>query len=102
MDTVAALLVRDVDTSSKVYEAILGDEPQSTVDREGRMRRLFFIKGAWIQVREPRSGDERDHLERYGQGPHQVSLRSKDGPVGPADGSIFDPALFSGAKITVL
>jgi len=93
------VLVRDVDTSSKACEAILGAEPQTTVDPEGRLRRLFFIKGAWIQVREPRSGEERDHLARHGQGPYQVSLRSSDGPVAPDDGSFLDPALFSGAKI---
>jgi len=96
------VLVRDVDASSKAYEAILGAEPQSTVDPEGRMRRLFFIKGAWIQVRAPRSGEERDHLARHGQGPYQVSLRSTNGPPGPDDGSLLDPALFSGARITVV
>jgi len=95
------VLVRDIETSSKAYKAILGAEPQSTVDSEGRMSCLFSIKGAWIQLREPRSTEERTHVERHGRGPYRVLLRSNDGPLRPENGSLLDPAFFCGAKIAI-
>ena len=95
------VLVRDIETSSKACRAILGAEPQLTVESKGRMSCLFSIEGAWVQLREPGSTEERTHLERHGQGPYRVLLRSNDGPLGPEDGSLLDPTLFPGAKIAI-
>ena len=95
------VLVRNVEASSKAYEAILGTQPQPAAGSQDGTGRLFSINGAWIQVREPRSTDEKEHLERHGQGPYRLTLRSNGGQIGPEAGSLLDPDLFSGAKVAV-
>ncbi len=93
------VLVRDVVGSSTAFEAILGTPPEPTANR--RAARLFSITGAWIELREPRSAEEKEHLERHGQGPYRLTLRSTSGLVGPDAGSLLDSSLFSGARVAV-
>lgn len=95
------ILVRDVTASCKAYEAILGTGPSSASGHEDGSPRLFSIRGAWIQLQEPRSAEEKDHLERYGQGPYRVTLRGRESLMGPGEGSLLDQALLSGAKIAL-
>jgi len=95
------VLVRDVEASSKAYNAILGAEPRSTIGREGRKECLFAIDGAWILVRESASLQEQEHLAAHGQGPYEVSLRSDGRPFGAGGSQMLDSTLFSGARIVL-
>jgi hypothetical protein len=93
------VLVRDADAASKAYATILGGGP-ATPSRPADAR-LFALSGAWIALREPRSAEETQHLERHGQGPYRLTLRSTGAPVAAEAGSLLDPALFCGAQIAV-
>lgn len=95
------VIVRSVEASSRAYTAILATEPQRTTDAAGRVSCVFAIERSWIEVREPRSMEERQHLATHGQGPWKVLLRSDPDVLSPDDGSFLDAALFSGAKIAV-
>ena len=95
------VLVRDLASSSMAYAAILGAEPQLPANAGEAAGPIFWLTGAWIQLRTPRSDEETSHLERHGQGPYHVTLRSRDGPVGPDAGALLEPDLFSGARIAL-
>jgi hypothetical protein len=93
------VLVRDVAASSRAYEAILGTPPESVP--EPRSETLFAMTGASIQLRAPRSAEESAHLDRHGQGPYQLTLRSGTRQVDPDTAPLLDPSLFSGARIAI-
>jgi hypothetical protein len=93
------VLTRDVAASCAAYEAILGVNSEPAAGP--RDARLLRIAGAWIELREPRSDEERAHLERHGQGPYQLALRSGTEHPGPGEGSLLDASLFSGARIAI-
>jgi hypothetical protein len=92
------VLVRDAVVSCRAYEAILGMRHEVAAD--GRAARTFPLRGAWVELREPRSVEEGEHLERHGQGPYRLTLRSARGPV-PERVSELDSSLFAGARIVV-
>jgi hypothetical protein len=97
------VLVRDVEESAKEYETILGARAQtlrSPLDDQ-RLGSILPLGTMWIQLTEPGSLEEAEHLERHGQGPYRITLRSHDGPISPGTGSLLDPALFTGAKIAL-
>ncbi len=95
------VLVRDLDSSSRAYEAILGTARQPQAKPFEAAGSIFSLAGSWIQLREPRSAQEIAHLERHGQGPYQVTLRTQQDPTGPDTGTLLDPALFCGARIAL-
>lgn len=97
------VLVRDAEESAREYEAILGTRaqpPRSTQD-DNALSLHFPLGTAWIRLKEPGTVEEAEHLEQYGQGPYWITLRRRDGPISPESGSLLDPALFSGANISV-
>jgi len=94
------VLARDVAASAAAFEIILGTSAREA-RTGGRVAMLFSVAGAWIQITKPQSVEEEQHLQRHGQGPYRVTLRSHDWPTAPDSGAFLDPLLFSGAQITV-
>jgi len=97
------VLVSDVAQTSREYEAILGassQELRSPMDDQV-FGSMLPLGQQWILLTEPGSHDSKDHLERFGQGPYRITLRSHDGPISPGTGSPIDAALFSGARIVI-
>ena len=90
------VLVRDVEKSSAEYAAILGTRANAS-----EKSRSFSLGHAWIEVREAVDPEETEHLERFGQGPYAITLWARSEGARPGDGDLLDPALFSGAKISV-
>jgi hypothetical protein len=97
------VLVRDLEVSAKEYAAILGVGAQivrSPFDES--VLGVFLVLGTqWIMLTEPGSHEATEHLERYGQGPYRLTLRTHDGPISPGIGTLLDSSLFSGAKIAL-
>jgi hypothetical protein len=93
------VLARDIEKTSSEYAAILGRQPQPHTGPGSERARVFSLDRAWIQVREPASPEETQHLDRYGQGPYSITLLSRNEVAGPGQGVSLDPSLFSGAKI---
>lgn len=54
------------------------------------------------QLQEPASAEEKQHLERNGQGPYRVTLRAAKGEWQTGGAASLDPALFSGARIAFI
>lgn len=97
------VLVRDVGHAATAYEAILGTSAQtlrSPLD-EQVLGSILPLGQQWILLTEPGSHDAMEHLERHGQGPYRVTLRSHSGPISPGIGTPLDAGLFSGAKIAL-
>jgi catechol 2,3-dioxygenase-like lactoylglutathione lyase family enzyme len=98
------VLVHDLDASARDYTAILGTAGRELTapfsdDRLG----IFFPLGKegdqWIMLVEPKAYEAAEHLDRHGQGPYRLTLRTHDGAIGPGEGDFVDPALFNGARI---
>jgi hypothetical protein len=97
------VLVADVAQSSREYEAILGttaQELRSPLDDQV-FGSMLTLGGQWILLTEPGAHDSKEHLERFGQGPYRITLRSHDGPISPGTGTPVDPVRFSGARIVI-
>lgn len=97
------VLVANVEQSAKAYEAILGSTSQelrSPLDDQV-FGSMLPLGRQWILLTGAGSRDSREHLERFGQGPYRITLRSHDGPISPGTGTPIDPALFSGARIVI-
>jgi hypothetical protein len=97
------VLVRNLEMSAKEYAAILGVGAQvvrSPLD-ESVLGVILVLGKQWILLTEPGSHDAIEHMERHGQGPYRVTLRTHSGPISPGTGTLLDPALFSGAKIAL-
>jgi hypothetical protein len=97
------VLVRDLGHSATAYEAILGTTAQtlrSPLD-DKVLGSILPLGTQWILLTEPGSHDAMEHLERHGQGPYRVTLRSHTGPISPGTGTLLDASLFSGAKIAL-
>lgn len=97
------VLVRDLEAAAREYEAILGATAQhlrSPLDDQV-LGTILPLGTQWILLTEPGSHESTEHLERHGQGPYRLTLRTHDGPISPGTGSLLDPALFSGAKIAL-
>lgn len=97
------VLVADVEQSAREYEAILGTTAQqlrSPLDDQV-FGSMLPLGRQWILLTEPGSHDTKDHLERFGQGPYRITLRSHEGPISPGTGSPIDPSLFSGARLVI-
>jgi hypothetical protein len=97
------VLVRDLEMSAKEYAAILGVGAQvvrSPLD-ESVLGVILVLGKQWILLTEPGSHEAIEHMERHGQGPYRVTLRTHSGPISPGTGTLLDPALFSGAKIAL-
>lgn len=97
------VLVSDLETSSRDYEAILGTTAQvlrSPLD-EQVLGSILPLGSQWILLTEPGSHEATEHVERHGQGPYRLTLRTHDGPISPGTGTLLDPSLFSGAKIAL-
>ncbi len=93
------VVVHDLAEATGHYEAItarsartvtppVADDPLATI--------IPFDK-SWIMLTQPSAGHALEHLERYGQGPYSVVLRTHDGPVVPGKNRLIDPALLTGA-----
>ena len=54
-----------------------------------------------MSLTAPGAHDAHVHLERFGQGPYRLTLRTHSGPISPGTGAPLDPTLFSGAKIAL-
>jgi hypothetical protein len=97
------VLVDDLDRASKEYEAILGTPGQplhSPLD-DSVLGTVFPLGSHWILLTVPGSHDTREYLERFGQGPYRLTLRTHSGPISPGTGAPLDATLFSGAKIAL-
>lgn len=98
------VLVRDLETSSREYEAILGTRSRNVSspfadDVLGSILPIRDSGSQWILLIEPRTQSATDHLEMHGQGPYRVTLRTHAGAISPGDGKPLDSTLFSGARI---
>ncbi|HLU35877.1 MAG TPA: VOC family protein [Thermomicrobiales bacterium] len=97
------VLVRDLQTSTREYEAILGTTAQdlrSPFD-DRQLGAILPLGPHWILLTEPGSNEATEHLERHGKGPYRLTLRTHDGPISPGSGTPLDAALFSGARIAL-
>jgi hypothetical protein len=98
------VLVRNLDAAVSDYEAILGTPGRAMTapisdDRLGVILAISQTSTQWIMLVEPKSHEGIEHLERHGQGPYRVTLRTRRGPIAPGEGETIDPALFSGARL---
>ena len=96
------VLVMDLDTSVPRYRSLLDIEPvqdiaiawpdTTSVD--------FSLGSTTISLAEPMgvSGPLCDHIERYGEGPYALTLRTTD----PAKAGVLDPTLTHGARIEMV
>jgi hypothetical protein len=97
------VLVTNLEEATRNYEAILGTKAQqlrSPLDDQA-LGAILPLGAHWIMLTEPGSHEAMEHLERHGQGPYRVTLRTHDGPISPGTGTPLDGALFSGARIAV-
>lgn len=97
------ILVEDLDRATRDYEAILGTTAQqlrSPLD-DAVLGAFLTLGSHWILLTAPGSHDAHVHLERFGQGPYRLTLRTHSGPISPGTGAPLDPTLFSGAKIAL-
>lgn len=97
------VLVDDLDRAAKEYEAILGVSAQqmrSPLD-DAVLGAMFSLGPHWILLTAAGSHEAQEHLERVGQGPYRLTLRTHDGPITPGTGAPLDSTLFSGAKIAL-
>ena len=97
------LLVRDLEISAKEYAAILGVGAQvvrSPLD-SSVLGVMLVLGKQWILLTQPGSHEATEHLERHGQGPYRLTLRTHDGPISPGSGTPLDASLFSGARIAL-
>lgn len=97
------VLARDVAKATREYEAVLGATAQAW--KPGAQRQvagsILDLGTTRILLAEPRSPEELQHVERHGQGPFQITLRCHDGPIGPGEGALIDPALMTGARLAL-
>lgn len=98
------VLVRDLDASRRDYEAILGTTGHDLTapfsdDRLGVILPVREGGPQWMMLIEPNSASSRQALEHHGQGPHRLTLRTREGAIAPGEGTRLDPALFTGARI---
>jgi catechol 2,3-dioxygenase-like lactoylglutathione lyase family enzyme len=89
------IAVADLARSSQRYEALL---PQSAVRGGNGSAARFLCKPGMIELREPKRGSPEAtelaaHLDRRGEGPFAISLRS------PQRSEYLDPALTQGARL---
>ena len=97
------VLVEDLASATREYEAILGTAAQqlrSPLD-DVVLGAVLPLGTHWILLTVPGAHDTRDHLERFGQGPYRLTLRTHSGPISPGTGAPLDSTLFSGAKIAL-
>lgn len=99
-----SVLVRHLETAARDYEAILGTKSRVMTtplsdDRLGVVLPVSQSSTQWIMLVEPKAHDAVEHLEKHGQGPYRVTLRSRAGAIAPGEGEVLDPALFSGARL---
>lgn len=95
------VLVHDLAAASADYEAITGREARtmtSPMDNTPLAAFLYFDH-SWIMLTQPTAGAALDHLEKHGQGPYSVILRTHDGPITPGEGKAIDPSLLTGAHV---
>lgn len=97
------VLIEDLERSAADYEAILGVPAQplrSPLD-DSLLGVIFALGPHWILLTLAGSHEAQQHLQRVGQGPYRITLRTHDGPISPGIGAQLDPTLFSGAKIAL-
>lgn len=114
------VVVGDIAAGAERFGNLLGvrGEPEQTGAEEVHAASIFPLGAQWIELIEPNEvelgagqremidDDPTDpnqdvvarSLEFFGAGPFEVSLRSGDGPVGPREGELLDPALMHGAR----
>lgn len=117
------VVVGDLNASAQQFADVLGEagEPERTDAEEVYAARLFPLDTQWIELIEPNeveigagqremidddpTSPDRDvvarSLELFGAGPFEVSLRTRNGAVGPRDGEVIDPALMHGARFRI-
>lgn len=97
------VLVRDLAQSAREYEAILGSiaQPLRSPLDDQVLGSILALGSQWILLTEPGSHEATVHLERHGQGPYRLTLRTHEGPISPGTGTLLHPSLFSGAKIAL-
>lgn len=98
------VLVKDLATSTREYEAILGTPARNVSspfadDMLGAILPISENSSQWIMLVQPGAETAMEHLEAHGQGPYRVTLRTHDGAISPGDGKPLDPSHFSGARI---
>jgi catechol 2,3-dioxygenase-like lactoylglutathione lyase family enzyme len=98
------VLVHDLDASVHDYTAILGTAGHELTapfsdDRLGVVFPVGKEGDQWIMLVEPKAHEAAEHLNRHGQGPYRLTLRTHNGAIGPGEGDFVDPALFNGARI---
>lgn len=98
------VLVHDLDASVRDYGAILGTAGRELTapfsdDRLGVVFPINEEGDQWVMLVEPKAHDATEHLNRHGQGPYRLTLRTHEGAIGPGEGDFVDPALFNGARI---
>lgn len=115
-----AVVVGDIDAGAQQFANLLGEagKAERTGAEEVHAARLFPLDKQWIELIEPNEvelgADQREmvdddptspnkdvvarSLELFGAGPFEVSLRARDGAVGPREGELIDAALMHGAR----
>lgn len=97
------VLVDDLDRATRDYEAILGTPAQqlrSPLD-DSVLGAFMALGTHWLLLTVPGSHEAHDYLDRFGQGPYRLTLRTHSGPISPGTGAPLDSTLFSGAKIAL-
>lgn len=93
------ILANDLTQVTGDYEAITNLDARTMTSPLDDSPLATFINFAhsWLMITQPTAGHAREHLERYGQGPYAVVLRTHDGPITPGTGKAIDSNLLSGA-----
>lgn len=99
-----SVLVEDVDAAQGDFAAILGTAGRPltapfTDDLIGVLFPIGDTRSQWLMLVEPRSREAIDHLDRRGQGPWRLTLRTHEGAIAPGEGDYLDPGHVSGARI---
>ena len=98
------VLTDDLPMAMKDFSVIADSETQpmkSPIDDQP-IAAIVTFGDSWLMLTNPSAGEAVQHLERYGQGPYAVSLRTHDGPITPGSGREIDHALLSGAKFELV
>lgn len=98
------ILAEELEMTIKDYETI-ADRTARTMNSpldDKPLAAFINFDHSWIMITHPSAGEAMQHLEKFGQGPYSVSLRTHDGPITPGTGREIDSALLTDAKFELV
>lgn len=93
------VVVHDLTEATGHYEAITGRSARTITPpvADAPLATIIPFEKSWIMLTQPTAGRALEHLEKFGQGPYSVVLRTHDGPIAPGKNREIDPSLLTGA-----